>query len=137
VDLVKHHKPDGGQAKMRTETRKWYAQGAMLVREAERQFDSFLKELELSGYRVERGRHALVDMTAEFARIRLEPPRQYWAVGMGTRLDFYVVWAVFYVANESRGPFGPSTGTYEKTFKDAQDAMDWVIDYIRSLEETK
>jgi hypothetical protein len=28
-------------------------------------------------------------------------------------------------------------GEYEETFKDAQDAMDWVMDYIRSVEEWK
>jgi hypothetical protein len=135
MDLTKYTKPDGSTAKMRTETREWYTYGAAKLREAEGLFDTFLKELELSGYKVERLRCPTVDLTTQFAHVSVEHPKYsyYWCVGLGVRLDFFVMWGTFNVAPEFYG--FSSVGTYEETFKDAQDAMDWVSDYIRSVEE--
>jgi hypothetical protein len=133
MDLIKTAKPDSRQAKMQVHNCSWFSHGAQLVREAQEAFSTFLKELELSGYEVRKMRVPTVDMTIQVAQINIGQPTIYWHVGMGARLHYYVTWGTFYVAPEV-DKWGPSTGLYEETFEDAQDAMDWVIDYIRSVE---
>lgn len=129
MDLIRKTKPDSQMAKWPKGKPKLHTVTGGKAIEADRLFNTFLGELELAGYSVKREFATTTDMTAKFAEVRLGLG---WGVGMGARLTEFVVWASFltHPYNSQRGVFGE----YEETFKDADDAIDWVMDYIRSVE---
>jgi hypothetical protein len=133
MDLTKNRHPNAvdakwtkGKAGTRTITER-------KAREGDELFDLFLKELELAGKHVRRGFYNCTDYTVQFAEIYV---RGRWLVGMGARLDYFVVWGTFIDGSimDVLTPIQRTHGEYETTFKDAEEAMDWVADYIRSVD---
>lgn len=115
-----------GKARLQT------GSGAKAV-EGDKLFDLFLKELELAGKHVRRGFYNCTDYTVQFAEIYV---RGRWLVGMGARLDYFVVWGTFIDGSvmDKLTRIPRTHGEYETTFKDAEAAIDWVADYIRSVD---
>ena len=131
MELTRYTKSDGQDSKWTIKKAKLHAAAASNALKGDNLFDTFLKELKLAGYDVHRGFYRCRDETTQFAEIFLRDH----LVGMGGRPAGFIVWGKFEDrSNEPEYAVLKPWGIYETVFKDAQEAMDWVIDYIRSVD---
>ena len=135
MDLFRTTEPSNDWSKWTQGKAKLHGVPATNALKGDKLFDTFLKELTLAGYDVRRGFYTCQDTTTQFAEIYLSDH----LVGMGGRPAGFIVWGRFEdrsgSSDNKRFRVLKPWGIYEEVFQDAQEAMDWVSDYIRSVDE--